>query len=66
MNSLADVISAAGLYVYAEVAMVIFVLVFVAVGVRVISSRSAAWDRAARLPLDDDFDSHAASHQPEA
>jgi cbb3-type cytochrome oxidase subunit 3 len=54
MKSIADVVSASGLAGYAEVALVIFVLVFIAVGVRALATNRAALERAANLPFDDD------------
>jgi hypothetical protein len=57
--------SAAKLHVFAEIAMVIFLLVFVGVAIRVVVSRAGAWDHAAGLPLDDDTGSRPASRQPE-
>ena len=54
MKSIADVVSAAGLAGYAEIALIIFFAVFMAVLIRVLFSRARNWDHAARLPLDDD------------
>jgi cbb3-type cytochrome oxidase subunit 3 len=53
MKSIADVVAASGLAFYAEVALAIFFLVFVAIGLRLLG-HSQQWDHAARLPLDDD------------
>jgi hypothetical protein len=53
MKSIADVVSASGLAGYAEVALVIFFVVFLVVGIRAMATNGAALDRAARLPLDD-------------
>jgi cbb3-type cytochrome oxidase subunit 3 len=53
MKSIADVVSASGLAFYAEVALAIFFLVFVAIGLRLLG-HSQQWDHAARLPLEDD------------
>jgi cbb3-type cytochrome oxidase subunit 3 len=51
---LSDVMSHMGLSSYAEVALVIFFAVFVCVALYVLrSDKQAAFDRAARLPLDD-------------
>lgn len=51
---LSDVMSHMGLSSYAEVALVIFFAVFVCVTIYVLrSDKQAAFDRAARLPLDD-------------
>ncbi len=52
--SLTDVMSEANLHVWAEVALVMFVLLFAAVCVYVFARRNRArFDRASRLPLDD-------------
>jgi cbb3-type cytochrome oxidase subunit 3 len=51
--SLTDVMSDANLHVWAEVALVIFVVLFIGVCVYVFSRRNRAkFDRASRLPLD--------------
>ncbi len=54
MKSIADVVSASGLAIYAEVALAIFFVVFLAIGLRLLGS-GRRWDHAAHLPLDDDF-----------
>ena len=60
---LSDIMSAAGLSIYAEIALVIFLAVFVAIVVRTFApSRRRAMDEAARLPLDD---GHTVSGPPE-
>lgn len=51
---LSDVVSGAGLAFYAEVALLLFFIVFVIVGVRVMLTRGSSLERAARLPLDDE------------
>ena len=52
---LSDIVSAAGLSWYAEVALVLFMAAFVLVVWRVFApSLKAKYDRAARLPLDDE------------
>ena len=52
---LSDIMSAAGLSRYAEVALVLFMLAFVLVLWRVFKpSAKAKYDRAARMPLDDE------------
>ena len=51
---LSDIMSGAGLSIHAQVALVIFFGVFIAIVARTFSpSRRAAQDEAARLPLDD-------------
>lgn len=54
MKSLSDVVGAAGLHGYAEVALVLFLAVFIAVVARVLLTRRGDLDRVARLPLEDD------------
>ena len=56
MKSLSDVVGGSGLQGWAELALIIFVAVFIAVVLRVIVARDRELDRAARLPLDDDAD----------
>jgi cbb3-type cytochrome oxidase subunit 3 len=51
---LADVVSGAGLAGYAEIALLLFFLVFVVVGIRVLFSARGTMERAAHMPLDDD------------
>lgn len=54
MKSLSDVVGAAGLHGYAEVSLILFLVVFIAVVARVLATRRQELDRVARLPLDDD------------
>jgi hypothetical protein len=54
MNSLSDIMSASGLHVYAEVALVLFLIAFATIVTQVFTARQSTWDRAARLPLDDE------------
>ncbi len=51
---LADVMSHAGLALYAEIAMVLFILVFIAVVIRLFASKRSDLERHARMPLEDD------------
>ena len=53
MKSIADVVGASGLAFYAEVALAIFFVVFVAVGIRLLAP-SRQWDHVSHLPLEDD------------
>ncbi len=54
MRSLADVVSASGLAVYAEVALVLFALVFVAIVWRVLRpGRAGDFEAARLLPLEE-------------
>jgi cbb3-type cytochrome oxidase subunit 3 len=54
MRSIADVVSAAGLAEYAEIALLLFFAVFIAVTLRVLSANKGSLERAAHLPLEDD------------
>ena len=54
MRSIADVVSGSGLYVYAEIALVLFFIAFATILTQVLTRRQATWDAAARLPFDDD------------
>jgi hypothetical protein len=51
---LSDVVSGSGLALYAEIALLLFFGVFVVIGLRLLFTRSATFDRAARMPLDDE------------
>ena len=51
--SLRDIVSNAGLTAYAEIALVIFFLVFVGIVLYVVLKRKSAWEHARHLPLDD-------------
>ena len=53
MKSIADVVGASGLAFYAEVALAIFFIVFVAVGLRLLAP-NRQWERMANLPLEDE------------
>jgi hypothetical protein len=53
MKSIADVVGASGLAFYAEVALTIFFVVFVAISVRLLG-HSRQWEHAAQLPLEDE------------
>jgi len=51
---LSDVVSHAGLAVYAEVALVLFFVAFVVIGVRLLAHRDRhELERMSRMPLDD-------------
>lgn len=50
-----DIIGGMGLSTFPQIALVIFLIVFIAVTLRVLSGRRRAeYDRAAMMPLDDD------------
>lgn len=51
---LSDVVSGAGLSSFAEIALLIFLGVFIAVALRAFLSPRAAMDHAARMPLEDE------------
>ena len=52
---LSDIMSNAGLAGYAEIALILFIVVFLAVVIRIFRpGRKAEMDAAARLPLEDD------------
>lgn len=50
---LSDIMGNSGLVLYAEIALVLFLVVFVAIVVRILATRRSDMDRHARLPLDD-------------
>jgi cbb3-type cytochrome oxidase subunit 3 len=53
--SLTDIMSAAGLSRWAEAALLLFIVAFVAIVWRIfLPSRKRSYEDAARLPLDDD------------
>lgn len=54
MKSISDVVSGSGLAHFAEVALVIFFVVFVVVALRAMLTNRATLDRAAHLPFEDD------------
>jgi hypothetical protein len=53
MKSISDVVGGAGLAGYAEIALIIFFLVFVAIGLRVLFARTTSFAHEAQLPLDE-------------
>lgn len=54
MKSLSDVVSGAGLHIYADIALIIFLAVFVALLARVMFTRRSHWEHELNLPLEDD------------
>lgn len=54
MKSLTDVVSGAGLHLYADIALIIFLAVFVAILARVLLANRSTWEHEAHLPLEDD------------
>ena len=60
MKSLTDVVSGAGLSLYAEVALVIFLLAFLGVVISLfVPSRQVMYEHLRRLPIDSDTSAHA-------
>ena len=52
---LSDIMSAAGLSIYAQIALVLFLAAFLAITIRTFApSRSREMEDASRIPLDDD------------
>ncbi len=54
MKSLSDVVSGAGLHIYADIALVIFFAVFLAILARVLFTKGSHWEHEEHLPLEDD------------
>jgi hypothetical protein len=54
MKSLSDVVSGAGLHIYADIALIIFFAVFLAVLARVTFTKRSHWEHEENLPLEDD------------
>jgi len=52
--SLSDIVGAADLTTWAEIALVIFFVIFVGIVYYVFSRRRGAWEHERRLPLNDD------------
>ncbi len=50
---LSDIMGNSGLALYAEIALVLFLVVFAAIVIRVFTARRSEMDRHARLPLED-------------
>lgn len=55
--NLSDAVGGAGLSFYAEIALLIFCVVFLVLGVRLLFFARADMERAARLPFDDEASS---------
>ena len=56
MKSLADVVAGAGLHIYADIALILFLAAFVAILARVMFTKRSHWDHELNLPLEDDAD----------
>lgn len=65
MKSLSDVVSGAGLHIYADVALIIFFAVFLAVLGRVLFTKRSHWEHEQHLPLEDDAPSPSTSKDRE-
>lgn len=50
---LSDIMGNSGLALFAEIALILFVVVFVAIVIRIFTARRSDMDRNARLPLED-------------
>lgn len=54
MKSLADVVAGAGLHIYADIALILFLAAFLAILARVVFTKRSHWEHELHLPLDDD------------
>ena len=54
MNPLADVVGASGLHVFAEIALVLFLIAFGSIVTMLLTARKSTMEHAAQLPLEDD------------
>jgi len=54
MNPIADIVSASNLHVFAEIALVLFLIAFGTIVTQLLSARKSSIDYAAGLPLQDD------------
>lgn len=54
-----DVMEAAGLEIFAEIAVVIFVITFLALVLRTLLRRKESMDEIAQIPLDDGTEVHS-------
>jgi cbb3-type cytochrome oxidase subunit 3 len=54
MNPIADILGASGLHVFAEVALVLFLIAFASIVTQLLTARKSSIDYAAHLPLQDD------------
>ncbi|MDE3127670.1 MAG: hypothetical protein KGL38_06670 [Gemmatimonadota bacterium] len=66
MKSLSDVVSGAGLHIYADIALVIFLAVFVAILARVLFTGRSHWEHERNLPLEDDAPTPSTSRDRES
>jgi len=54
MNPIADIVGVSGLHVFAEIALVLFLIAFGSIVTQLLSARKSTLDYAAHLPLEDD------------
>ena len=54
MNPIADIVGASGLHVFAEIALVLFLIAFATIVTQLLTARRSSIDYAAHLPLQDD------------
>jgi hypothetical protein len=54
MNPVADILGASGLHVFAEVALVLFLIAFGSIVTQLLTARRATLEHVSRLPLEDD------------
>jgi hypothetical protein len=66
MNPLADVVGSSGLHVFAEIALVLFLIAFGAIVTQLLTARQSTLEHAAHLPLEDDAVAPAASSERES
>jgi cbb3-type cytochrome oxidase subunit 3 len=64
MNPIADILGASGLHVFAEIALVLFLIAFGTIVTQLLTARRSSIDYAANLPLqDDDVPVHPSSER---
>jgi hypothetical protein len=62
MKSLSDVVAGAGLHIYADIALILFLVAFLAILARVLFTKRSHWEHDLNLPLDDgETTSHSTS-----
>ena len=54
MNPIADILGSSGLHVFAEIALVLFLIAFGSIVTQLMTARQSSMDRAAHMPLEDD------------
>jgi cbb3-type cytochrome oxidase subunit 3 len=61
---LSDIVSGAGLAMYAEIALLMFFVVFLAILMRTLFANRESLERAARMPLEDEQTATSDEHHP--